>query len=81
MSSGNITTEETRREAVHEEDVLAAQHLLSNRVLRRALAIAASERVRVCGGGMAGLPDDALPFWICWVMQASDQIEAERSGH
>jgi hypothetical protein len=67
MSCGNI--EETRREAVYVEDVIAQSALVSNAVLRRALAIAAYERA-----GIDLQPDKGIALMIDWVMRASDEV-------
>lgn len=77
MSSGNITTEETRRELAADEAVIREAALVRNAVLRRALAIAAYEHsVRL------GLnPEQASLLMLTWVMTASDELQGtERQG-
>lgn len=75
MSSGGTLTAETRREAILEDDVLREAALVANRVLRRALAIAAYERASCDLTADAG-----IGLMIDWVMRASDEIERERKG-
>jgi hypothetical protein len=73
MSSGNITTEYTRRERQIEAGILREASLVSNAVLRRALAIAAFEYVHLVGD--RGDPDAGVGLMIAWVMRASDEVE------
>lgn len=70
MSSGNTTTEFTRWEIATESAILEASALCNNAVLRRALAIAAYERV-----GTEITPDAGTALMIHWVMQACDELE------
>lgn len=69
-----MTREGNGVEAVSEEEVLRTAHLVSNRVLRRALAIAAYERA-----SHAGAADAGIALMIDWVMKASEEIEREGS--
>jgi hypothetical protein len=75
MSSGNAATEYTRQEMAMDAAIIKASALVSNAVLRRALAIAAVERA-----GAHGLPDDGLCLMITWVMQAADEIDRLGDG-
>jgi hypothetical protein len=72
MSSGNCTTEYTRRELETDERILREAALERNSVLRRALAIAANERAVQEGKLGAG-----SIYMLTWVMQASDEKERE----
>jgi hypothetical protein len=77
MSSGAITTEETRREGVEMEKLLREAGLVSNRVLRRALAIAACEYVELAQpyAARAAGADAGIGLMVCWVMRASEELE------
>lgn len=75
MSSGNIVTEYSKQEMATEAAILRASALVSNGVLRRALAIAAYE----CAGH-DGSPDAGVALMITWVMRASDELEELKSS-
>jgi hypothetical protein len=75
MSSGNATTECTRRELADDAAVIERWALVRNDVLVRALAIAALEYVTWRAGGVEPMPDAGTAVMLCWVMQASDEIE------
>jgi hypothetical protein len=71
MSGGNAVTEYTRQEYETEAAIVQASALISNAVLRRALAIAAHELT----GRDSATPDAGVALMIAWVMQASDEME------
>ncbi len=80
MSSGNITTEYARAELAWDDAVTEAAALVRNAVLRRALAVAACEYVRLAQerpghGGAVALPDDGIGLMVAWVMRASDELQ------
>lgn len=81
MSSGHITTEETRREGVSMEQILRDSALVSNTVLRRALAIAACDHVELAQpyAATAAGADAGIGLMVCWVMRASEEIEREQA--
>lgn len=70
MDSGNIVTEYARQELATEAAILRESALVTNGVLRRALAIAAYECV-----GHDFSPDAGVALMITWVMRASDELE------
>lgn len=74
MTSGNITTEETRRELAADDAVIRDAALVRNAVLRRALAIAACEYAGIAQYANT-LPDAGIGLMVCWVMQASEELE------
>lgn len=75
MSSGNCTTEYTRREMAADDAILRESAMVRNSVLRRALAIAAYERAVADGCAECG-----PVYMLTWVMQASDELEREREA-
>lgn len=82
MSSGNITTEYTRREHLEDQAVIEAAALVRNDVLRRALAIAAYEyalqHADHCGHALQ--PDAGIGLMVCWVIRATEEIESAQKA-
>lgn len=82
MSSGNTTTEYTRRELETDERILRAEGLVINATLRRELAIGVREYVallaRTTRGGLDALPDAGVAVMPCWVMEASEHVGTEK---
>jgi hypothetical protein len=74
-----MSTEYTQRELATDERILREQAMVTNGVLRRALAIAARDYVQVNSpdGGLE-TPDAGVSLMIAWVMRASD--ETQRPG-
>lgn len=69
-------TDSTRADLEADERVILAAGLTRNSVLRRALKIAARERIE-----LAGIPgkDAESCLMLTWIMQASEETE-ERDG-
>lgn len=75
-----MSTERARRELAADEKAIREAALISNAVLRRALAIAACEYADMAGAvnGPAVVGDDGIGLMVCWVMRACEELGYEK---